>query len=442
MTHAPISIPTALSRRALLGSGLAAGVGAAFAPRLSFAATGPEWSAVNAMIGGYVDSGKLANMVAVLGRSQAAPSVIARGKLALASAARADADSLYRVYSMTKPLTGMTAMALIDEGKMGLDQPLADILPKFAKMQVLVDPKATLDQVRPAQTAITIRHLLTHTAGLGYSIIQTSGPIHDAYVSAGVIPGQISRIPIPGLERGKPVGSLAEFADRLAGLPLVYQPGTRWSYSVALDLMGRVIEVVTGKPFDQVMRERIIDPCGMTSTWFQVPASQEARLTTNYGVFKNMLVPIDPAKGSIYLDKPPFPFGGAGLVSSPRDYDRFLRMLLGYGTIDGRRVLSERAVRIGTGNLLPPGVDTAGTFVAGTGFGAGGRAGIGADEGTYGWGGAAGTVAFISRRANLRASLFTQFMPDSAYPVNADFRRAVLSDVLGTGTPAPTRTAA
>jgi CubicO group peptidase (beta-lactamase class C family) len=270
--------------------------------------------------------------------------------------------------------------------------------------------------------------LLTHSAGLGYSIIQ-KGPIRTAYENAGVIPGQISKVQIPGLSRGQPVGSLALFADRLAELPLVYEPGTQWSYSVALDLMGRVIEVVSGMPFDSFLQERMFGPLGMTSSWFKVPASETHRLATNYGIVGGTPIPIDPAEASIFAEKPPFPMGGAGLVTSPRDYDRFLRMIVNYGVIDGKRVMTERAIRTGTSNLLPPGVATKGTFANGAGFGAGGRVGLGDAAGTYGWGGAAGTVALVHLKYGLRAGLFTQYMPSDAYPVHADFPVAVLADL-------------
>ena len=422
---------TSTSRRAFLGGGLALGA-AALSPRHAFAAgdmAAMHWPAVARMVDGYVGGGKVSGMVAMLGYGAARADVIARGKLALGDAPAIGRDSLFRVYSMTKPLTGMCAMMLIDDGKLKLDQPLADILPKFAKMQVQVTPDGPIDQLRAASGPITIRQLLTHSSGLGYSIIQ-HGPIKAAYEAAGVVAGQISRMSIPGLDRGKPAASLAQFADHLAGLPLVYEPGTHWSYSVGLDLMGRVIEVVSGQPFDKFMHDRIIAPTGMTSTYFQVPQSDVARLSTNYAVVKGVLLPLDPARSSIYLDKPAFPFGGAGLVSSPADYDRFLTMLLGYGMIDGRRVMSEAAVRMGTSNLLPAGVDTSKTMIGGAGFGAGGRVGVGVDAGTYGWGGAAGTIAFVNYKVKNRAALFTQYMPDNTYPIHSDFPKAVIADLM------------
>jgi CubicO group peptidase (beta-lactamase class C family) len=217
-------------------------------------------------------------------------------------------------------------------------------------------------------------------------------------------------------------------------MPLVYDPGTTWSYSVGLDLMGRVIEVVSGMPFDTFLKRRIFEPCGMDSTFFQVPKSEAHRLTTNYGAVGGMLVPIDKGGDSIFLDKPPFPFGGAGLVSSPRDYDRFLMMLAGFGAIDGpsglRRVIPEDMVRQGTGNLLPPGVKGPAMMAEPSNFGAGGRVGIGVEDGIYGWAGAAGTVGTVDMKRGIRSGIFVQFMPPNANGLLGEYQHAIRSDVV------------
>ena len=421
-----------ISRRSLIAS-FGALAGSTLLPRIAWASAAAEASfpAVARMIDGYVGSGKVPGMIAALGTGSSAQAMeIARGTLAKANPAAVDMDSLFRIYSMTKPITGMAAMMLVDEGRLRLDQPIGDLIPAFGKMQVQVTPDGSITDLRPAKTQITVRHLLTHTAGLGYTIIQ-SGPIKDAYITAGLVPGQASRLPLPGLEVVKPLGSLAEFAEVLATMPLVHEPGSTWSYSVSLDLLGRVIEIASGQPFDRFLHDRLFAPAGMTSTWFRVPESEIARLTTNYAVAAGLLLPIDPGKTSVYLDQPPYPFGGAGLVSSPRDYDRFLAMLLGFGRIDGRQVMSEAAVRLGTSNLLPRGTDLSRSFIQGNGFGAGGSVGLGDDAGTFGWAGAAGTVGFVNYRTGIRAGLYTQYMPSEAYPVHREFAKAVLADVTG-----------
>lgn len=421
----------AISRRSLMRGAALLGASAAL-PRMAFANAAAEASFPNvtAFIDSYVSSGRLPGMIAALGwGSSQAPMNIARGAGTTGSPIPVSMDSLFRIYSMSKPITGMAAMMLVDEGKLSLDQPLADILPKFARMQVQITPDGSITDLRPAKTAITIRQLLTHSAGLGYPLVQ-KGAIKDAYEHAGIISGRVGRIPIPGLVTQSPLTNLADYADRLAELPLVYEPGTRWSYSAGLDLMGRVIEVVSGQPLDAFLQSRLFDPLGMSSTWFRVPESARARLTTNYGVLGRLTVPLDRADDSVFCDPPGLLLGGAGLVSSPRDYDRFLSMLLGFGRVGNNRVLSEGAVRLGMSNLLEPAVVTAGTTIAGAGFGAGGRAGLGADLGTFGWGGAAGTIAFVNTRVGNRAGLYTQYMPLEAYPVHKDFPKAVIADLL------------
>ena len=378
----------------------------------------------------YVAEKKVAGMMAAYGEGTADPQYITEGKIAVDSARPVDKDTLWRVYSMTKPITGMAAMMLIDEGKMGLDQPLGDILPEFANMKVLTDPAKSLDAV-PAKTPITIRNLLTHTAGLGYNII-TKGPLLDEYNRLGIAPGAVSKQQLPGFPVPAPTPPIDEFSRRLATLPLIAEPGSVWSYSVALDLMGYVIQKVSGTEFGAFLQARMFDPLGMTSSYFTVPESETARLATNYAPVGPVLFPIDPANDSVFTEKPAFPFGGAGLVCSAHDYDRFLSMLLGKGTLDGTRVMSERAVMQGMSNLLPPGTDTKGTWVEGQGFGAGGRVGLGTangPKGTYGWGGAAGTVAFVDNVRGFRASGYTQYMPADAYPFQREFPELVYRDL-------------
>jgi CubicO group peptidase (beta-lactamase class C family) len=422
------------ARRDMLRLGGYASLGALLSPHLAFAAAQQPnlMPNVAALVARWVGPGKFPGIVTSLGLPGQPTQFVARGSEGFLDADPVTPDSLFRIYSMTKPVTGMAAMMLVDDGKLGLDQPLADVLPKFARMQVQVTPDGPITDLREAKAPITIRHLMTHTSGLGYTIIQR-GPIKAAYEDAGLIAGQISRTPFPGLERGKAVPSLALFADRLAEMPLVYEPGTQWSYSVGLDLLGRVIEVVSGKSFEAFLAERIFAPCGMTSTWFQVPASEARRLTTNYAAAAGALVPIDAGKDSIYLEKPAFPFGGSGLVSSPRDYDRFLEMLAGFGEIGGKRVMGERAVRLSTGNLLPEGVAGPSMMAPASHFGAGGRVGIGREAGIFGWAGAAGTVATVDMRRGIRSSIFVQFMPPTALALLPEYQQALTTDIAALG---------
>ena len=399
-----------LARRKFLAlAGLGAGLGgaSAFVPVAAWAkkpaVPAVTWPSVRAGLKSIVDTRKAANALAYIGQKQSPADLMAVGNLGLASKIPVDADTLWRVYSMTKPITGMAAMMLVGEGKIKLDQPIADFLPEFASMRVLTDPEKSMESV-PAKTQITLRHLLTHTAGFGYSII-SKGPLLQAYLDNGLTPGAVSKMKLPGLAVGAPTVDAKTFSKRLGTMPLVAEPGTKWSYSVATDLLGYLIEVITGVEFGAFLQQRFFDPLKMTSSYFTVPKSEIGRFTTNYGAAGDFLVPIDPAATSIYLEKPAFTFGGAGLVTSARDYDRFLAMLLGDGKLDGKRIMTRDMVALGASNLLPTGV----LFEGGkAGFGAGGRVGLGERAGTYGWGGAAGTVGAVDRIRKLRVTGMTQ----------------------------------
>ncbi len=420
-----------LTRRQWLG-GAAALASAAALP--AWAQSPAAWPSVTRLISSYVDGRKVANMVVSLGFGDAPAMVIGAGLDSFTSSRRSDAHSIYRIYSMTKPITGMAAMMLIDEGKLGLDQPLHEILPAYRTMHVqkAYDGPITPDNIESAARPITIRQMLTHTAGLGYSLVQ-SGPIAEAFRNRGLVPGLVTRLQFLPVFRGTAVPSLELFAERLAEMPLVYQPGTRWSYSMSMDLMGRVIEVVSGQPFGRFLQERFFGPLGMNDTHFQVPRAKADRMTTSYFLVNGTLLPIDLGTDSVYFDEPPFPFGGAGLASTPSDYDRFLEMLLNGGEFEGKRVMSDQAVRQGTSDLLPDTLEPGGEYGDAWGYGAGGRVGRGEDAGVYGWAGAAGTIGFIHRPLGLRAGLYTQYMPSMEYPLLDEFPAAIRADLTSMG---------
>lgn len=420
--------PQATRRSFLIGAGLA-GLGTLTpAPLLARAGQGPALPHVSALLADLVGGGKVAGAIASLSQYGDAPQYLAKGHLALGGKVPVGPDSLFRIYSMTKSVTGLAAMILVDRGKLSLDQPLHDVLPKFAKMQVLAEPNGSLDRVSLAKNPITMRQLLTHTAGLGYAIIQ-QGPIRQAYLDAGLGGGQVGRKPVPGERDYPPAPGLAAFADRLADLPLVYEPGTQWSYSLGLDVMGRVIEVVSGKSLDRFFHDEITGPCGMTSTGFRVQPAQLHRLASNYGVSASGLVLLDGARDSIYGDAPPCFYGGSGLVSSPRDFDRFMAALCGGGRLGGRLVLPPGAVAAALSDLMPQSASTKGTWAEGMGHGAGAQVGLGAQTGAFGWSGAAGTVFRLDWKRSIRAGFYTQYMPSSAYAVSTTFPIALAADI-------------
>ena len=428
------SLQSGYSRRSLIRGGAVLGAGLALGVRPVSAASssGMEagWPKVTALLERYVAERKLAGALAAFGWGDGPMGRIVRGTEGFDDSDEVGSDSLFRVYSMTKPITGMAAMMLIDEGKLGLDSKLADYAPEFTEMRVALDPANGLES-RPATTAITIRHLLTHTSGLGYAGI-TRNKVGEELLRLGVTPASVTRLAIPGLSSPVPTPGPDEFLRRAASVPLQAEPGTKWLYSMGLDILGLVIQRCSGAgSFGEFLQDRIFAPAGMTSSFFRVPQSETRRLTTNYAVLAGIPVPIDRPSNSVFFDQEPFAFGGAGLVSTPADYDRFLRVLVGKGTVGGKRVMSERAVALGISNLLPSGIDTRGTIAEGGGFGAGGMVGLGPDAGTFGWGGAAGTVAFVDTRIGLRGGLYVQFMPETTWPIRNEFLTAAREDALG-----------
>jgi CubicO group peptidase (beta-lactamase class C family) len=372
----------------------------------------------------YVADGTVPGIVIVTGTGEGAPRIVAEGRIAReADAPRADADSLWRVYSMTKPITGIAAMILVEEGRLKLDQPISDFIPAFKDMKVLVDPAKDLTS-RPAARPITVRHLLTHTAGLGYALPGNSGPLIDEYTRLGINPAAVN-VALEGQARATRAPTLEEFANRVATLPLLSEPGARWSYSIGLDVLGRVIEVASGMPFDRFVTTRVFAPLGMTASYWTVPADKAGIFATNYAKLGTTPVAMDPGKTSVWLQPPSFPYGGAGLVMSARDYDRFLHMLVNEGQLGGKRILKPETVRLAMSDLLPASVDRAtlahmtGDSGVPMGFGAGGsvyladKAG-GPGKGTFGWGGAAGTIGWADPKHKLRGTVMINLFGDTA----------------------------
>lgn len=395
---------------------------------------------MQALFDGYVADDKMPGIVGAFGFGDRPTLFVSAGRISdEPGAAQAGPDSLWRVYSMTKPITGMAAMILVEEGKLKLDDPVAKYFPGFAKMRVLTSPDTSLDSV-PAKSQITIRELLTHTAGLSYNI-SAKGPLLREYERLGILPGQVNaQIEVQAL-KARPK-TLAEFAERVAQAPLIAEPGTKWSYSIGLDVMGAVIEKASGMPFDRFVQIRLLDPLRMNSTYWNVPASEVGRLSTNYLFVGDKRTPLDPAAGSVYLSPPSFPYGGAGLVSSARDYDRFLHMLQDGGILDGVRVMKAETAALAMSNLMPEGVyfaglgdGTGGNMSAKMGFGAGGSVYL-ADgpggvpsKGTYGWGGAAGTIAWVDPAKKVRGTVMVQYFPSEKWPLRQDVVGALSKDV-------------
>lgn len=397
-----------------------------------------------ALFDGYVRQGKMPGIVGAFGSGDGPTLFVTAGRIGLEpSAPAAGADSLWRVYSMTKPVTAMAAMILIEDGKLGLDEPLSKYFPGFAKMRVLKSPDSSLDSV-PATRPITIRELLTHSSGLGYQI-SAKGPLLKEYERLGLVPFAANAQTEAVARRTRPT-TLAAFAERAAQAPLIAEPGTKWHYSMGLDVLAAVIEKASGERFETFLRRRLLDLLKMSSTDWQVAPGNVARFATNYtfGIGGRM-VPLDPAARSVFLTPPSFPYGGAGLVSSASDYDRFLHMLQDEGTLDGVRVMKPETVRLAMSNLLPEGVTfgglgggTGGTMSATMGFGAGGSVFLadvpgGPSKGTYGWGGAAGTIAFVDPAKRFRGTIMVNYFPGDRWPVREETVKALAADAARLG---------
>jgi CubicO group peptidase (beta-lactamase class C family) len=324
-------------------------------------------------------------------------------------------DAIFRIYSMTKPMVSVAAMILVEEGKIQLTDPVSKFLPAFAKMQVSqprTDYYGNVSYVMvPADRAMTVQDLLRHSAGLAYGEITKNAPAKDAYAKAGVYkPGVMdydSRDMTP-----------QEQVEQLAKAPLIHQPGTSWEYSLASDVLGRVVEVASGKELGEFLEERVFKPLKMYDTGFFVPQGKMARLA--------QALPNDPATGApnklLDVTKPPKnASGGAGAVSTAADYLRFCQMLLNGGSLDGARILSRTTIRLMASdhlgnrinNPVTPGELLLGTpgYTFGLGFSVRngtGIAGVAGSEGEYMWAGYAGTYFWVDPQEQLVGVLMSQ----------------------------------
>lgn len=335
-------------------------------------------------------------------------------------------DTIHRIYSMSKPITSVALMMLYEEGKFQLNDPVAKYLPEFAKMRVGVEEKdpqtgEPVLKTVPAKRPITVRDLLRHTAGLTYGVFGDT-LVDREYRKARIL-GQMN---------------LADFVTDLAKIPLQYEPGTRWHYSVSVDVQGRLIEVLSGKSFDQFLQERIFTPLEMNDTGFIVPASKKDRLAKLYTITKEgRLQPIKtcstreecyegfPNSVPDFLHSMGMQSGGGGLTSTAYDYLRFCQMLLNKGEYEGKRLLSRKTVELMSSDNLGsiPGMGP------GVGFGLGfavskapGEAGMMGSPGEFNWGGAAGTKFWIDPQEQLIGIFMIQILPHTGLEFGSEFR--------------------
>ncbi|HEY6494475.1 MAG TPA: serine hydrolase domain-containing protein [Trebonia sp.] len=386
----------------------------------------------------YVDDGLLAGWLLTVSR---------HGKLAYASSyghrdreagLEVTPDTLWRIYSMTKPITSVAAMMLYEEGRFELTDPVSRFIPSFAGLRVYTGGSDQRPVTVPATEPVRIWHLLTHTAGLTYGF-HRNHPVDAMYRAAG-----------SDLQNSRPSMTLAESCDLWASLPLLFQPGAEWNYSVATDVLGRVVEVASGQSLDEFFEQRIFGPLGMTDTGFYAKPDDLGRLAALYGRnLEGRATRMDGLAAAVQK-KPAMLSGGGGLVSTAADYNRFLQMILHRedspaGELDGVPLLSPRTVAYMGRNHLPGNQDlaqfgrplNAESPQVGSGFGLGfavvidpvpGR--VVASAGELCWGGMASTAFWIDPAEELTVSFFTQLIPSSAHPIRSQLRQLVYQALL------------
>jgi CubicO group peptidase (beta-lactamase class C family) len=317
-------------------------------------------------------------------------------------------DTIFRIYSMSKPVTSTAVMMLYDEGKIELDAPASNYLPEFKGLKVFVKTADDAQVLAEPQHKMTVRDLLRHTSGLTYGIFGST-PVDQMYQKAGIL---------------NPASTLAEMTDKLGKIPLLYQPGTKWNYSVSIDVLGRIVEVVSGKPLDAFIDERICRPLDMCDTGFFVPKEKLDRFATNYGPkAEGGLAVVDVPATSSFRSRPALISGGGGLVSTARDYARFCQMFVNGGELNGQRLLKNETVQLMIRNHLPESaipIALGPIKLDGVGFGLGFSVRVEKTPfvspralGEYNWSGAASTHFWIAPKDELIVIALQQYMPFS-----------------------------
>ncbi len=392
---------------------------------------------IGAYFARYVDDGRLPGWLLTVSRYGRLAYVARYGSRDLEAGLPVTDDTVWRIYSMTKPVTSVAVMMLQEEGTLALTDPVSAFIPAFADVRVFAGGSDLRQTTVPAVEPVRIWHLLTHTAGLTYGF-HRAHPVDALYRAAG-------------FEWSTPPGvDLAQACDIWAGIPLLFQPGTEWNYSVATDVLGRVIEVASGQRLDEFFAARVLRPLGMTETafWADEPAAQ--RLAALYTPNRDGKARRADMLSKAALAPPSMLSGGGGLVSTAADYHRFTQMLLHTadspaGERDGIRLLSPRTVGYMTRNHLPGGLDLE-TFgrplyaespYRGIGFGLGFSVVIDpvpgkviCSAGEIAWGGAASTAFWVDQEAELTVSFFTQLLPSSTHPIRSQLRQLVYQALI------------
>lgn len=380
----------------------------------------------------YLDSNKIAGTITLVSRRGKVAHLSTLGKMDLERDKPMREDTIFRIYSMSKPITSVALMMLYEQGIFQLNDPVHKFIPEFRDLQVYGSGNHPMFLTEPSQRAMTIKDLLTHTSGLTYGFMERTN-VDAAY----------RKLDVGGAKAG---GSLKEMIDKLSNLPLEFSPGTKWNYSVATDVCGYLVEIMSGMKLDEYFKEKIFEPLGMVDTDFYVPEEKTDRFAANYFRFPNKkVVREDDPENSRYNKPNTFLSGGGGLVSTVADYLRFCEMLLGKGQRDGVRILGPRTLAMMTMNHLPGGQDledlTLSTFTQtdneGFGFGLGFSINLGPDKaaqigsaGEFAWGGAASTAFWVDPVEDLIVIFLTQFMPNATFNFRGQLKTLVYPAII------------
>lgn len=371
----------------------------------------------------YVDKGRVPGVVALVVRDGKAAYLKSFGKLDLGRGTPMPTDAIFRIASQSKAVTSVAVMTLVEEGRIGLADPVSRYIPEFKDSKVAVpgaDKGAQGYVLVPAKREITIRDLLTHTAGISYG----NGPASDLYQAAGV----------HGWSFTAKDASIGDCIRKLGRLPFDAQPGERWVYGFNIDILGHVVEVVSGMSLADYVKAKITDPLGMTDTSFFLPEAKAGRFASVYGAGKDgRLDLVEDALESPYVKGPRRCYsGGAGLVATAEDYARFLQMLANGGQLDGARILGPKTVQIMTANQIGDLYTS-----PGQGFGLGfwvtrdlGRTGEMGSVGAFGWGGAYYTTYWVDPAERLVAVFMTQLLPAGGLDLQAKFKTLVYQSLV------------
>ncbi len=337
-------------------------------------------------------------------------------------------DAIFRIYSMSKPITSIALMQLYEQGYFQLNDPVSRVIPEWKQHRVYLSGEGDAMQTGEPQRPMTFRHLLSHTGGLTYG--NTDHPVDEVYRKFGV-----------SQREGE---TLRGFIEKLARVPLRYEPGQQWMYSLSTDVCGYLVQAISGQPFNEYLQNHIFDPLGMVDTGFSLAADSVERFTANYQRRPDKsLELIDDPHGSHYLKPPSFFSGGGGLVSTMLDYYRFCEMLRKGGILDGERIIGSRTLKMMTLNHLPSGQDLTQTAIGGfsetanegVGFGLGfamtlGEVATGSlGHGDYYWGGAASTIFWIDPVEDMVVIFMTQLMPSGTFNFRGQLKNIIYSSI-------------